>query len=128
MGERVAGLAFVPVHLHELLLGKVEEFLNVKISKHYEGFHFAFVGVGKFARYAAAFEFQAFKVLGQTCYSLAHVTVTVLLENLSKAQIKALVSTLQTRKPAAKVSSIVDTIYPGGLPALEKDILEFVSR
>ena len=65
---------------------------------------------------------------GQTCYSLAHVTVTVLLENLSKAQINALVSTLQTRKPAAKVSPIVDTIYPGGLPALEKAILEFVSR
>ena len=65
---------------------------------------------------------------GQTCYSLAHVTVTVLLENLSVEQRNTLISQLQKRPVNSKVSDIVASIYPGGLPALEKEILEFVSR
>lgn len=71
---------------------------------------------------------QMHRYEGQTCYSLAHVIVTVLMENLSTQQMGELVEVLKKRKRDDKVSSLVDSVYPGGLQSLEKGILEFVSK
>ena len=138
-GMLFSGSMFAPVWLNEGLAehfgalrvkksGVVSEFPHADRGKVKTMIMLGDLNLSKFLDFTQKEFSQMHRNEGQTCYSLAHVIVAVLMENLATDRMGELVEVLKKRKRDDKVSSLLDSFYPGGLQSLEKGILEFVSR
>lgn len=65
---------------------------------------------------------------GQYYYGLSHAVVATLMQNLPSEKFSYLVNCIVERDTSQKLSGFVENIYPGGIEALEKDLLDFVQR
>lgn len=72
--------------------------------------------------------YKIHKEEGQYYYGLSHAIVATMMQNMDAGEMKSLIVKIKNRDTSQKISGFVNELYPGGIEALEEDLISFVNE